>query len=231
MSLLLDDPQVGPLVPEFENPDELETIADLLHKLGDIPSKRVQLKPAPGTATEENLTTFIARTGHLAELVESTLVEKPMGAPESRLAFQLGFYVEQFLEENNLGITYGPDATLKILPETIRLPDFSFVAWNRIAIKAELKKQVPNLVPNFAVEILSPSNTKGEMARKRREYFSAGTRIVWEVEPETRIVRVYSDADTFTTVDEQGTLSGGDVLPGFTLSVKKWFDRAFRDGV
>ena len=151
-----------------------------------------------------------------------------MGAPESRLAFQLGYFVERYLENNNLGIPYGADATLRILPGAVRLPDFSFVKWSDVTDPSELKKQVPHFVPSLAVEILSPSNTRAEMNRKRREYFSAGTQIVWEVEPHGRLVRVYSDADTFTIVDELGTLTAKDVLPGFSLSIKTWFDRAFR---
>ena len=119
---------------------------------------------------------------------------------------------------------------LRLINRNIRIPDFSFFRWERFPDRKCPKGQVPAITPDLAVEILSPSNTRREMEIKRREYFASGATIVWEVEPDEKIVRVYSDADTFTTVDERGTLGGGDVLPGFTLSVKAWFDRAFRDG-
>jgi Uma2 family endonuclease len=78
----------------------------------------------------------------------------------------------------------------------------------------------------LAVEILSPSNTAEEMARKRREYFAAGTRLVWEVEPELRNVTVYTAPEQSTVVTVDQCLDGGPVLPGFTLSVREWFERA-----
>lgn len=229
MSLLLDDPRIdsfGPAADDFTP----EMLADLLHSLGDIPADRVHLKPAPGTATERDLLAFLENRNRLAELVDGTIVEKPVGLPEARLANCLTYFAERFLDDFDLGITSGADSTLRIVPDNIRLPDFSFFRWDGIPDRKILKIQCPILIPDLAVEILSPSNTKREMARKRGEYFSAGTRLVWEVEPDTKTVRVYTDADTFTTVDESGTLSGGDVMPGFTLSVRKWFERAFRDG-
>jgi Uma2 family endonuclease len=80
----------------------------------------------------------------------------------------------------------------------------------------------------LAVEILSPSNTRDEMRRKRQEYFAGGCRLVWEVEPEERTVRVYTSPTRSTLLRENQTLDGGDVLPGFTLPIRRWFARAGR---
>jgi Uma2 family endonuclease len=84
------------------------------------------------------------------------------------------------------------------------------------------------MVPDLAVEILSPTNTAREMERKRNEYFDGGTRLAWELDPDRRRVRVYTANDDFHDVDENGTLDGGAVLPGFSLSVRVWFDKAGR---
>ena len=62
--------------------------------------------------------------------------------------------------------------------------------------------------------------------RKRREYFAGGTRLVWQVYPATRRVRVYTTVDAFVELTEDDTLEGDPVLPGFTLSVRRWFERA-----
>ena len=51
---------------------------------------------------------------------------------------------------------------------------------------------------------------------------------MWEVDPGQRRVRVYSDPAQFTEITEDGTLDGGAVLPGFTLPIRTWFDRAGR---
>jgi hypothetical protein len=53
------------------------------------------------------------------------------------------------------------------------------------------------------------------LARKRREYFASGCRLVWEIDPRTRTADVYTDPTTVTHLDEAGVLDGGPVLPGF----------------
>jgi Uma2 family endonuclease len=74
-------------------------------------------------------------------------------------------------------------------------------------------------VADLAVEILSPAHTPAEMDRKLSEYFAAGVRQVWIVDMSRRQVDVYDAPDRVTTFDERGELSGGAVLPGFSLKL------------
>jgi Uma2 family endonuclease len=111
-------------------------------------------------------------------------------------------------------------------PGQVRLPDVCFFAWEKFPNRLLPRGAILDRRPDLAVEILSPSNTRAEMARKRREYFAGGARLIWEVNPETRRVRVYTDADTFTELGEEETLDGGPVLPGFSLPIRRWFERA-----
>ena len=76
------------------------------------------------------------------------------------------------------------------------------------------------------MEILSPTNTKKEMERKRREYFEGGAILVWEVYPDKQCVDVFTAPEEKTTISADGTVDGGTVLPGFTLSVSEWFAEA-----
>jgi Uma2 family endonuclease len=85
-------------------------------------------------------------------------------------------------------------------------------------------------VPDIAVEVLSPSNPTKEMERKRREYFAGGAKLVWIVDPELHTVDVYTSVDQFRTLTESDTLDGGEVLPGFALSIRDWFKRAGKCG-
>lgn len=82
---------------------------------------------------------------------------------------------------------------------------------------------VPELVPDFVVEVLSVSNTRGEMARKRREYFQAGVRLVWMVDPQTRTVVIFKDAESFHVATEEETIDGRDVLPGWQVDLTRLF--------
>ena len=85
------------------------------------------------------------------------------------------------------------------------------------------KAPILDLAPDLAVEVLSKSNSRGEMQRKLRDYFAAGTKLVWYVDPKKRTVRVYTDPDNAATLTEDRTLDGGDVLPGFTLRLRELF--------
>jgi Uma2 family endonuclease len=212
---------------ETSTPTAVETVADLLESLGDIPPGRVRMHPFPGTATEDDVLAVHAREKRLCELVDGVLVEKPMGYEESRLAVEIIYAIVEFLRRHNLGAVAGEAGMLRLLPGLIRIPDVSFVSWARLP---KNYGQIPPIAPDLAIEVLSPSNTRLEMERKLRDYFSAGTRLVWYFDPKTRTVTVHTSPEQQMVLDESQTLDGADVLPGFTVSVKELFDRASEHG-
>lgn len=203
-----------------------ETVGDVLEMLKDIPPSRILLSPRPGTATEEDLIRAVNRDGHLCELVAGTLVEKAMGYYESTLAVLLGHFFYAYLDEHDLGFVTGEAGMMRPAPGLVRMPDVAFYAWTQFQDRLLPREQILGRTPDLAVEILSPRNTEREMDRKRGEYFAGGARFVWQVYPETRRVRIYTAIDVFDELGEDGTLTGGAVLPGFTLSVRRWFERA-----
>lgn len=79
------------------------------------------------------------------------------------------------------------------------------------------------MVPDWAVGVLSVSNTDREMARKLDDYFTAGVRLVWYIDPRARTVEVNTPPDRFVSLGEGDTLDGGDVLPGFALPLRELF--------
>jgi Uma2 family endonuclease len=72
--------------------------------------------------------------------------------------------------------------------------------------------------------VLSKSNTKAEIARKMKEYFAAGTRLAWIVDPKTETVRVHRSPEEFVVLKAGDVLDGGDVLPGFQVPVQELFE-------
>jgi Uma2 family endonuclease len=211
-------------------PLAIRTLADMLHELGDIPPERIRFRPAPGTATEEDVVAITEKkTDALCELFDGVLVEKPVGRRESSLAFWLCHFLASYLEEHDIGFALGADGMTRVAPGQVRIPDAAFYAWDLFGKGGCPPDPIVIRAPSLAVEVLSPTNTKREMARKRREYFAGGCQVVWEVEPDTRQVRVYRSAEEFVTFEECETLDGGDVLPGFQLSIAKWFERALRN--
>ncbi len=202
------------------------TMADLLDQLGDIPPQRVRLRPAPGTATEQDVIDIHDRENRLFELVDGVLVEKVMGFFESRVAAVLIQLLGNFTDLHNLGIVLAPDGMMRIAPHLVRMPDVSFVSWNRLPGHQVPRAPIPDLAPDLAIEVLSEGNTQKEMARKVREYFDAGVRLVWLVDPETRTAGVFTSPESRLATNEEQMLAGGDVLPGFALRLGELLDRA-----
>jgi Uma2 family endonuclease len=204
----------------------IETLADLLERLGNIPLHRIRFRPHPGTATEQDVEAAEARYGRLCELIDGVLVEKAMGYYESRLAAVLIHFIEAFQDQHDLGIVLGADGLIRVRPGQVREPDVSFLRWEHFPGRVLPRGGILGVLPDLAVEVLSPDNTEAEMERKRRECFAGGTTLFWQVYPEQRRVRVYTAVAQYTELGEDDTLTGGAVLPGFTLSVRHWFERA-----
>lgn len=204
----------------------MSTIGDLLEQLGDIPAGRVRLRPTPGTATERDVIAAEARENRLCELVDGVLVEKDMAYYESRVAGLIFHFIEDYLEEHDEGIVAGADGMMRLAPGLVRIPDVSFISWKRLPNRRVPRGPFARLGPDLAVEVLSEANTEKEMQRKLREYFTAGAQLVWLVDPEARTVAVYTDPDDCTVLQERQTLTGADLLPGFTLPLRKLFARA-----
>ena len=201
----------------------IETLADLLEHLGGIAPERVRFRPAPGTATEEDVLAIHDREGRLYELVHGVLVEKAVGLRESLLAIALASLLRGFVRPRNLGLVTGADGMMRLLPGLVRIPDVAFISWERLPNRRVPIEPLPDLAPDLAVEVLSVGNIPGEMARKRQEYFSAGVHVVWQVDPRTRTVEVFTAPDQSAVLHETHMLEGGTVLPGFTLPLQELF--------
>ncbi len=92
--------------------------------------------------------------------------------------------------------------------------------------KARETKNLDDLfigAPDLAVEVISPSETSGMIRAKLRNYFAYGTRTVWLVYSDIPGVEVFTSFENANIFGLDNAISGGDVLPGFTLSVRDIF--------
>jgi Uma2 family endonuclease len=202
------------------------TAADLVHRFGAIPISRVRTDPPPGAATEEDVVRIHDREDRLCELVDGALVEKTVGTYDSYLAMTIGRLLANFVVEHALGIVLGADGMLRFAPGLVRIPDVSFISWDRLPNRRIPDQAIADLVPDLAIEVISRGNTREEMQRKLREYFHAGVRLVWYVYPEPCEVHVYTAADEFDVITERYAVDGRDVLPGLAVGLTELFRKS-----
>lgn len=201
------------------------TLADLLRHLGGIAADRVRLDPPPGLATPADVDYFDAHEDRLYELIDGVLVEKVYNLRDSLVATTIGVALGSWDEPLNAGIVTGASAAFRFGPNQVRMPDAAFTSWDRLPGGKIPREPVPAIVPDLAVEVINRANTVDEMGRKLRDYAKAGVRLVWYVDPERKEVTVYPRGKERgkRVVGVDGTLDGGDVLPGFALPVAKIF--------
>jgi Uma2 family endonuclease len=162
----------------------------------------------------------------LYEVVDGQIVEKPMGAFSTWLASLLARYMGSFAAEHRLGrvvceMLFRIDAATNLQ----RRPDVAFVSDRRWP----LARQVPDeaawdVVPDLAIEVVSPSNSAVEVVGKVDEYFRAGVQHVWVVYPSVAAIHVHDSPTAIRVLRRGDELDGAPLLPGFRLPLTTLFE-------
>jgi len=156
----------------------------------------------------------------LLELINGEVVEKmpteEHGMIASNINIELGSYVKQH-KAGRVGI----EVRHRVIEDRLnsRLPDISFTRAQRPVVK---RGSVPHL-PDIAIEIKSPDDTIKNFREKADYYLANGAQLVWLVYPQRRMVEVYSLDGDVEILLEGDLLTGGDVLPGFSMPVAEVF--------
>jgi Uma2 family endonuclease len=163
--------------------------------------------------------------GSKQELVRGVIVTMPPpkaihGIVQSRIDRRLG----AFVDERGLGWIVTESGTiLDRDPDTVRGPDVAFYSISR---QPTVPENYFPISPDLVVEVLSPDDRRGRVREKIREYITAGVRLIWLVDPETRTVLEYRGSLRGTEYDEADAITGADVLPEFTCGVADFFPPA-----
>lgn len=162
----------------------------------------------------------------LYEIVDGQVVEKkPMGAYETLVGSLLHAGLSHFARTQQQGravsemlFNFDPG-----LPQ--RRPDVAYISYTRWPRTRRVPStQAWAVVPDLAVEVISPSNTFGEVLDKVHEYFQAGVQAVWVVAPLHQQMYVYQSPTQLQVLTSQDTLTGAPVLPEFRLTLAELFD-------
>jgi Uma2 family endonuclease len=128
-----------------------------------------------------------------------------------------------YINAHRLGFVFVEGGfTLERNPDTVRIPDVYFIRDERVDMNAD---PYPVGAPDLAVEILSPSNRRKQVAERVADLLRTGSRLVWCINPKKRMVTIYRPDGTTQVLIETDTLSGEDVVPGFSCLVSELFDR------
>lgn len=153
------------------------------------------------------------------ELINGEIIEKMPGrTSNSQISTVLAFFVRLFCRERNLPCYTSGEAGAFQVEGDVLVPDFAFK-------RTPMSDDYPDPVaPEWAVEVISPTDKAGDIRRKRAVYLAAGI-LLWEIYPEDRTVDVYVPGQPVRTYGIEDMITVGELLPGFTLAIQEIFAR------
>ena len=212
---------------------EHSTLADLLYDLGDIHPNRIWMNPAPGTVTLENfIESHIGMDKPIREMILGTVVEKALGFYQSTMSVIVASPMLRHVLDNRLGYVIGAGGLFLVNSTTARSADIAYIARNRVpatGLPSSYDDPVPAIIPNLTVDMVKRDNTPRELEMRRKDFFQAGVMLHWEIDAENRTAIAYTDWDVGTPIAQDGKLDGGEILPGFCISIKDVFSDADGD--
>jgi Uma2 family endonuclease len=156
------------------------------------------------------------------------IIMSPTGGEAGRKNFNLYLDLGNWNRQIKLGEAFD-SSTVFILPNGARRsPDVSWIRlerWNNLTVKE--KEGFPPIAPDFVIELVSPSDLKNQryedLQKKMQEYLDNGVQLGWLIEPATKTVEIFKLGQQVEILNNPQTLSGEDVLPGFTLDLNEIF--------
>jgi Uma2 family endonuclease len=181
---------------------------------------------APDLMTAEELLTYRAGDKR-TELVRGQLVvREPASYRHGVVAARVLVHVSAWLEQDRiargasepLGDVLAAETgfTLSRKPDTVRAPDVAYVRAER---RPARMRGFPELAPDLAVEVRSPDDSAGDVLAKVSDWLTAGTQLVWVIDPARRSAQQFAADGTVRLVGEQDELSAAPVLEGLRLSL------------
>ncbi len=156
------------------------------------------------------------------EIVDGKVeIKKPSGLRASGIATRIAVKLGIYLKTNNIGRLYGADATFTTVNENERMADVALVFNDKLQEGEPISKA--SFAPDLAVEVISPTDMNSKVVKKVREYFAAGVRRVWLVEPELETVTVYLSLNHTRIFYKNEDLIDEEILPNFRLPLKDIF--------
>jgi Uma2 family endonuclease len=157
------------------------------------------------------------------ELDEGELITMPpAGLDHGNCELAIAAILRNYVKRHRLGKVYPGDSGFRLAPDTVRVPDVSFVRAARL--EAVHSRGFGKGAPDLAVEIFSPSDNVRQLMRKVKQYFAAGTHTVWIVYPDRREVQVLESTGTDLLLTAGDPIQSPELLPGFSVPISEFFE-------
>jgi Uma2 family endonuclease len=176
---------------------------------------------APSVITAEELL-YLHLPDKQTELVRGTLiVREPPGYRHGVVAFAIAMRIGEFVRANDLGVVVAAETGFKLFskPDTVRAADAAFLS------RARAPNSPPpgylTVAPDLVVEVVSPNDHAGEVQAKVSDWLTAGSHVVWVIDPGRKCALVYREDGSVDLLADDDALGGEDVLPGFSCPLKE----------
>ena len=187
----------------------------------------IMIKSHPAEATPPLTGEELFAMGDIgrSELIKGELVlMSPTGHPHGYYEINFATALHNFVRHHQLGRVLGGEVGIYTArnPDTVRGADVAFIT-NQTLAQIQSHSYL-DVAPELIVEILSPDDRWADVQEKLAEYFNIGVQTVWVADPKQRQVYVYRALTDVEVVSADQSLSGGEVLPGFSVPVAELFE-------
>jgi Uma2 family endonuclease len=174
-----------------------------------------------GPATLQDLLNT-PKDGNKYELVDGEIVVSPAGMRHSEVAINIGGLIWEFLQKNPIGKVYASDVGIAFPNGNVRSPDVTYVNIAKLP-EGRSPEAFGEVIPDLAVEVLSPSDSLKELGRKIGEFLENGVPIVWLVDPARQTVTIYRSLTETQQLTSKDMITAEPVLPGFSVPINRFF--------
>lgn len=164
---------------------------------------------------------YVSLPDRQTELVRGKLiVREPPGYQHGVVALKIARLIANHVHDHNLGVAVAAGTGFRLFtePDTVRAADAAFISHGR-APDPPPQQGYAALPPDLAVEVVSPNDRAGEVQAKVGDWLTAGSLLVWVIDPVRRRAVVYRADGSVALLFEHDALDGEDVLPGLGCSL------------
>ncbi|MGK7935746.1 MAG: Uma2 family endonuclease [Xenococcaceae cyanobacterium] len=152
------------------------------------------------------------------------IIISPTGGLTSERNSEINFQLRWWNRQSKLGKVFDSSGGFKLPKGADRSPDAAWVElsrWNSLT-RQQQERFVP-LCPDFVVELRSPSDALKPIQKKMQEYLANGAKLGWLIDPQRQVVEIYRPNQQVEILQSPNTVSGENILPGFSLDLAEIF--------